>query len=92
MCFSQLDALLETDSEDDYLVVDDQSESSEITTNFKEDQDISDISTGPSIQDILICQKTMQIPDLALFHQMTPGEVDSGMLSGFMYPNNVTKC
>ena len=91
MCFSQLDALLETDSEDDYLVVDDQRESCEITPNFKddntEDQDISDISTGPSIQDISECPKTMQIPD-----QMTSGKVDSGILSGFMYLNNITNC
>ena len=83
MCFSQLDALLETDSEDDYLVVDDQRGSCEITTNFMddntEDQDISDISTGPSIQDISECPKTMQILDLAPFHQTTPGEVDSGI-------------
>ena len=94
--FSQLDALLETDSEDDYLVVDDQRGSCEITTNFKddnkEDQDISDISTGPSIQDILVCPKTMQIPDLAPFHQATPKAIDSGIFSIFMYHNNITNC
>eukprot|EP00092_Neocalanus_flemingeri_P004533 GFUD01004883.1.p1 GENE.GFUD01004883.1~~GFUD01004883.1.p1 ORF type:complete len:1386 (+),score=410.73 GFUD01004883.1:97-4254(+) len=33
---NQVDALLESDSEDDYLVVDDQHESSEVTTNFNE--------------------------------------------------------
>eukprot|EP00092_Neocalanus_flemingeri_P026361 GFUD01028577.1.p1 GENE.GFUD01028577.1~~GFUD01028577.1.p1 ORF type:complete len:1214 (+),score=381.50 GFUD01028577.1:175-3642(+) len=35
-CFSQVDALLETDSDDDYLVVDDQPEKNEVTANFKE--------------------------------------------------------
>ena len=94
--FSQLDALLETDSEDDTLVVDDQRGSCEMTTNFrdnnKEDEDITDISNGPSIQDISVCPKTMQIPDLAPFHQATPKAIDSGILSVIIYLNNITKC
>ena len=80
MHFSQLDALLETDSEDDYLVVDDQSESCEVNKNFidsnKKDEEIS---TGASIQDISGYPNTIKIPEHALFHQRTTKSVDSGI-------------
>ena len=51
--FSQIDALLESDSDDDYLVVDDQNESCEVTTNFQDDdnEDITDTTNRAPIQD-----------------------------------------
>ena len=51
--FSHLDALLESDSDEDYLVVDDQNESCEVTTNFKDhdNEDITDTTNRAPIQD-----------------------------------------
>ena len=67
--------------------VDDQSESCEVTTNFRdsneEDEETTDITNGASIQDILEFPKTIQIPENALFHQMTPKADDSGIFFCF---------
>ena len=47
MLLSQLDALLETDSDDDCLVVDDQSEACEVTTSCNE---VENTETDPTAE------------------------------------------
>ena len=64
---SYLDALLETDSDEDNLVVDDQNGNFEFTSNLKENntEDITDTSTGAEVQDIPECLNTLPCPDPA---------------------------